>query len=79
MTDIHPTVITGEENIRLFSLIALRGALKLETKGLKRSGGRSARAIANEYMGTNIKTSKATYKAYDAWLAENYGVESRPL
>jgi hypothetical protein len=73
-----PVVITGEDNIKLMSMIALRGALRLEAKGFKRRG-RSARTIANEYMGTNIKTSKATYAAYDAWLADNFGVESRAL
>jgi hypothetical protein len=77
MTD-KSIMITGEENIRIASYLALRGALKLETKGLKKHG-RSARAIANELMGTRLRTAAATYPAFDAWLAENYGIESRPL
>jgi hypothetical protein len=70
--------ITGAADIERASLIALRGALKLETKGLKRHG-RSARTIANERMGTDIKTAVKTYKAFDAWLVKNYGLEPRPL
>lgn len=77
MTD-ESIMITGEDNIRIASYIALRGALKLETKGFKRHG-RSARAIANGHMGTNIRTSAKTYEAFDKWLADNYGIESRPL
>jgi len=77
MTD-EPVVISGPERVRIASMLALRSALKLETKGFKRRG-RSARAIANEYMGTNHRTSVATYSAFNTWLVETYGVEDRPL
>jgi hypothetical protein len=72
--------ITGADNIRAASLIALRGALRLEVRGLKRRG-RSARAIANEHMGTNLRTAKATYPVFDAWLVAQYPgrIGSRPL
>lgn len=70
--------ITGAANIEKASLIALRGALKLEVSGMKRHG-RSARAIANAWMGTDIKTSRKTYEAFNTWLVNNYGLADRPL
>lgn len=72
------TVISGAEDIEKASLIALRGALKLEARGMRRRG-KSARAMANERMGTSIRTAKATYEAFNAWLVENYGLQDRPL
>jgi hypothetical protein len=77
-SDDGTIVISGPEQVRIVSMLALRSALKLETKGFKRHG-RSARTIANEYMGTNHRTSVATYNAYNTWLVENYGAEDRPL
>lgn len=67
----QPTIITGRENIEIARLLAVRGALKLETKGLKRHG-RSARVLANEAMGTNFKTAKKTHTEFNKWLVENY-------
>jgi hypothetical protein len=76
------TVITGAEDIDVVSLLALRGALRLEVRGMKRRG-RSAQQIANERMGTKIRAKRATYEAFDKWLTGNYGeshrVTSRPL
>jgi hypothetical protein len=40
-------IIEGKENIRLYRLITLRGALKLEILGMKRRG-RSAYAIIKD-------------------------------
>lgn len=73
-------IITGAENIEAARLLALRGALKLEVAGMKRHG-RSARTIANEAMGTNHRTARQTYDAFDAWLVAKYPgrVQSRPL
>jgi hypothetical protein len=71
-------VITGAENIRKASYLALRSALKLEVKGFKRRG-RSARVIANEAMGTRISTSRKTYEAFNTWLVNNYEAVDRPL
>ena len=79
MSDNETVVITGEKNIALFRLLAIRSGLSLEiTTGMKRHG-RPMSVIANEQMGTSLRTKRAVYKAFDAWLAENYGVESRPL
>lgn len=73
-----PVVITGADNIEMARLLAVRGALKLETKGLKRHG-RSARVLANEAMSTSYKTVKKTYTEFNRWLVENYGAIDRPL
>lgn len=70
--------VTGAANIEKASLAALRGALRLETKGLKRHG-RSARTIANERMGTSYRTAVQTYEAFNKWLVKNYGLEPWPL
>lgn len=70
--------ISGAADIEKASLIALRGALKLEVRGMRRRG-RSARAIANKRMATEFRTARRAYEAFDAWLVENYGLESRPL
>jgi len=72
--------ITGAENIEAASLLALRGALRLEVAGMKRHG-RPARVIANERMGTSFRTAARAYPAFDAWLVARYPgrVTSRPL
>jgi len=70
-------VVTGEA-IGVARLLAIRSALSLEIKGLGRRG-RSARALANEAMGTNIKTARATYTAFNKWLTERYTVQDKPL
>lgn len=75
-------VIVGEDKVLLASRLALRSALKLETKGLKMSRGRSAQTIVNELMGTKIRNKVKCYEAFDKWLVEtyaDYGVQSRPL
>lgn len=71
-------VISGAENIEKASLSALRGALRMEARGMKRRG-KSARAMANERMGTSIRTARATYEAFNAWLVKNYGLRDWPL
>jgi hypothetical protein len=43
------TVITGVESIRLVQMLAWRGALHLETKGLRRRG-RSVLSIVKQQM-----------------------------
>lgn len=59
-------VVTGE-HIEVYRLLALRGALGLEAKGLKMSRGRSALSIVKEITG--LTGTKATMPAkYDAWL-----------
>jgi hypothetical protein len=83
-------VITGEDNIEAARLLALRGSLRLEVRGLSKSG-RSARTIAAEFLGLDVpkapgrpgrRPNAATvYKALDAYLVRTYPgrIESRPL
>lgn len=77
VTQAKSFVITGADNIEMVRLIAIRSALKLETKGLKKHG-RSARVLANEAMGTKIRTAVDTYEAYNTYLVER-GAVDRPL
>jgi hypothetical protein len=72
-------VITGAAKIEAASRLALRGALRLEAKGMKRSSGRSARTIANGVMGTNIRSAVKTYEAYDKWVQDKHGAQPWPL
>jgi hypothetical protein len=76
--DSAPLVITGENNIRMASLLALRGSLRLEIRGMKRRG-RSAQQIVNEKMNTSYRSKRNTYEAFDQWLVENYGAQPYPL
>lgn len=73
-------VITGAEDTEAASRIALRGALRMEARGMKRHG-RSARVIANEVMGTKYGTARKAYEAFDKWLTAKYPgrVDSYPL
>ena len=58
------TIITGKENINVFRLLTLKGALKMEIAGMKRRG-RSVYAIVKEEFG--FKGSKQ--KVYDQLVA----------
>ena len=73
-------VITGAQNVRMAQILALRGALKLETKGLKR-GGRSARTIAQELLGLPGRPNTVTvYRALNAYIVGLLGPDfDRPL
>jgi hypothetical protein len=71
-------MLTGDDIDRA-RWLAVRSALKLETKGLKR-GGRSARQLANEITGKNDRTAKAAYASLDEFITGKLGQEfSRPL
>ena len=72
-------VITGPEQIEGARILAVRSALRLETKGLKRRG-RSARQLANAITGHNDRTAKAAYARLNTYVIEHYGQQfSRPL
>lgn len=50
--------VVTEEHIDLFNLIRLRGALKLQERGIRMSRGLTATKVAAHYMGvprTNVK------------------------
>jgi len=73
------TMISGEQNVRNASLLALRSALKLETHGLKRRG-RSARQMANDITGKNDRTAVKAYASLNAHIVSILGPEfDRPL
>ena len=70
------TVITGE-HIKLFSLIALRGRLGLEIKGLGFSG-RPSGVIVRELGISNKRSKKGVYADLDAYIVAAGG-SARPL
>jgi hypothetical protein len=75
-------IITGEENVRMASVLALRTALKLEaTTSLKMSRGRSARSIAQEFLEMPGRpTAKKVYAKLNAYVVEKLGADfDRPL
>lgn len=71
--------ITGAENIEKASLMALRGALRLEARtGMKRRG-RPASVIVRERTGSTTRNKAKLYDEFNTWLAEHYGIEPWPL
>jgi hypothetical protein len=72
--------VTGEEQTRMASILALRMALSLEVKGMKRRG-RSARTIAQELLDLPGKPSTRTvYAKLNAYVVEKLGADfDRPL
>jgi hypothetical protein len=72
-------VITGPEHIERYRWLAVRTALKLEIRGLRRHG-RSARQIANEITGQNHRTAVQAYAALNDRIVTELGPEfGRPL
>ncbi len=65
-------MITGAQNIEHARWLAVRSALSLEIKGMKRHG-RSARVLANEITGENHRTARAAYDALDAHIVSVLG------
>lgn len=75
----EPTVITGAANIEVARWLTVRSALKLETRGMRRSG-KSARQLANDITGENHRTAVKAYGALNALIAETLGDSfNRPL
>ena len=73
-------VITGRENIECARWLAVRSALKLETRGMRRSSGRSARQLANAITGQNHRTARAAYDALNVHIVATMGEQfNRPL
>ena len=72
MKNDETIVIIGPERIEGARQLAVRSALKLETKGLKRRG-RSARQLANAITGHNDRTAKAAYARLNAHIVASYG------
>jgi hypothetical protein len=62
-------VVTGKSNIEAARLLALKGALKLEIVGLRRSG-RPASVIVREVTGFATKNKKKLLEQYENWLRQ---------
>jgi hypothetical protein len=72
--------VTGEDRTRMASILALRAALSLEAKGMKRHG-RSARTIAQELLGLRGRPTVITvYRELNAYIVERLGADfDKPL
>lgn len=73
-------IITESHAIRMVSLLALRGALRLEIKGMTRRG-RSAVSIARDVTGTKARSKVAVLSALEFHIVaytETHGLP-RPL
>lgn len=71
--------ISGAANIEMTRVLTVRAALKLECKGLTRSG-RSANQLANDILGTSTRSKKVTYAALNKYIVSELGTEfDRPL
>jgi len=62
-------VISGEENVRLTRILALRSACKLELLGMKKRG-QSATAIVRQEFGFKGSKQKVL-EQLNEWIAEN--------
>jgi len=75
----EPIMITGADRIETARWLAVRSALRLETKGMHRHG-RSARVLANEITGQNCRTAVKAYEALNAHIVSALGESfDRPL
>lgn len=73
-------MITGQDRIEIARWLAVRAALKLETRGLRRSRGHSARQLANSITGENHGTCVKAYAALNAHIVSVLGSDfDRPL
>lgn len=60
-------------------LLTVRSALKLEVHGFKRRG-RSARVLANEITGRELRTARAAYTALNQYIVNLLGPDfDKPL
>lgn len=69
-------IITGAQNIEHARWLAVRSALSLEIKGMKRRG-RSARVLANEITGHHHGNAIGAYVALDEHIAMHLGEQFR--
>lgn len=75
-------VISGEENVRMARLLALRSALKLEIQTTMRlSSRKSARKIAQEFLGLPGRPpSKTVYSVLNKYIVNQLGPKfDKPL
>lgn len=67
------SMITGEEQVRMASVLALRGALGLQAKGFK-NRGRSPLTITNELLGTKHRQAKLAYEDLNKYIIGELGI-----
>lgn len=80
MSNDDSTIITGKDKIEGARWLAVRSALKLEIRGMRRSRGRSARQLANEITGQDHKTSRKAYEALNTHIVNAFGKQfNKPL
>jgi hypothetical protein len=80
MSNDHAVMISGEANVERARWLAVRSALKLETRGLKRSHSPSARVLANQITGQNHRSAVKAYGALNAFIVAELGADfDRPL
>jgi hypothetical protein len=82
MTEGGGFVVTGEEAIRAYDILAMRTALKLEIQtGMVMRGGYSLveACIRRGYVPAGTRTKRAAYGHLDALAAALPGQSSRPL
>lgn len=58
------------EKVAAFRMLAIKGALKMESVGLKRSRGLSALSIVKKEFGIKAKTAKEAFPLYVEYLRE---------
>jgi hypothetical protein len=68
VTETGAIVATGD-GIKVFQLLALKGALKMEAIGMKRRG-KSALSIVKSMTGLKARTAEDMIPKYEAWLRE---------
>ena len=61
--------INTPEGIHAYRMLALKGALKLESLGMRRSNGPSALAMVKE-LGIKARTAKAALPLFEAKLRQ---------
>jgi hypothetical protein len=67
-------ILDTPEQIEAASILALRGALRLESRGMKMSRGRSALSIARDRGLTTKRTAKGALEDVSKYIADNYGL-----
>lgn len=71
METTQAQVITNPQHIERLSVVALKGALGAQVRGMKLSRGRSALAIAQARGLTTKRTAKGALADVVKWLEDN--------
>jgi hypothetical protein len=72
-TEMGNIILDQPEQIAAAQVLALRGALKLEARGMKRRG-RSALSIARDRGLTKKRTAAGALADVNAYIAQNYNL-----